>query len=246
MENAGDLWRQVEGVLPGVEEIYFAGGEPLVMEEHWRILRFLVERKMFDVQLNYTTNFSSLIYKGEDVLALWRSFERVRVLASLDGMGRRGEYLRKGSRWRQVLENRARMIRESPHVEFRVFPTASVMNAWHLPDLHAEWIDRGFIGRDQFQINLLFSPEEFCVQALPPRFKRLIEEKYAAYLSRLPALPNEPEDARGFKNLLNFMRARDLSALMPRFRDMTRRLDAIREERFEEIFQELAELMREA
>ena len=34
-----DLWRQLEGFLPQLEQIYFAGGEPLVTEECYQILK---------------------------------------------------------------------------------------------------------------------------------------------------------------------------------------------------------------
>ena len=45
-----------------VKQIYFAGGEPLMMPEHWAILDMLVEAKRFDVKIQYNTNMSKLIY----------------------------------------------------------------------------------------------------------------------------------------------------------------------------------------
>ena len=39
-----------------VEKIYFAGGEPLIMPEHWQILDMLVENNRFDVKISYNTN----------------------------------------------------------------------------------------------------------------------------------------------------------------------------------------------
>ena len=63
-----------------MEEVYFAGGEPLIMEEHYRILQRLVEKKMFHVRLKYNTNFSQGIYKGVDVLKEWDKFENKNML----------------------------------------------------------------------------------------------------------------------------------------------------------------------
>ena len=57
------FWEVVEPYVDGLEEVYFAGGEPLIMEEHYRILKRLVEKKMFHVRLKYNTNFSQVIYK---------------------------------------------------------------------------------------------------------------------------------------------------------------------------------------
>jgi organic radical activating enzyme len=62
-----DMWTQLEPHLDYVEQIYFAGGEPLLMEEHYNILEELVKRKRFDVRLIYNTNFTHTDLKGRSV-----------------------------------------------------------------------------------------------------------------------------------------------------------------------------------
>ena len=37
--NPQDLWEQIKLLIPTVEMIQWAGGEPLVTEEHWKILK---------------------------------------------------------------------------------------------------------------------------------------------------------------------------------------------------------------
>jgi organic radical activating enzyme len=58
-----DIWEQLLTHIDYVEQIYFAGGEPLLMEEHYRILDELVQRKRFDVRLIYNTNFTHIKLK---------------------------------------------------------------------------------------------------------------------------------------------------------------------------------------
>ena len=48
-----------------VEKVYFAGGEPLLMDEHWQILDMLDEAKKYDVVITYNTNLSVLKYKNK-------------------------------------------------------------------------------------------------------------------------------------------------------------------------------------
>ena len=55
-----------------------------------------------------------MVYKGSDVMEIWNRFDPVKIGASLDGMGKRGEYLRKGQSWEQVEENRKRMFEVCP------------------------------------------------------------------------------------------------------------------------------------
>ena len=46
-----------------VEKIYFAGGEPLMMDEHWQILELLDKNNRHDVKISYNTNCTTFTYK---------------------------------------------------------------------------------------------------------------------------------------------------------------------------------------
>ena len=50
-----DMMEQLMEHLDYVEQIYFAGGEPLMMDEHYVILDELERRGRFDVRLIYNT-----------------------------------------------------------------------------------------------------------------------------------------------------------------------------------------------
>ena len=129
-----DMWEQLEPHFDYVEQIYFAGGEPLMMEEHYRILEELERRGRFDVRLIYNTNFTQTRLKDRSVFDYWKRFESVAVGASLDAMGDRGEFMRKGTDWPTVERNRSKMLEICPDVDFYISPTLSIMNALHLPD----------------------------------------------------------------------------------------------------------------
>ena len=70
-----DMWEQMQEHIPHLEQIYWAGGEPLIMEEHWKVLDELVKREMFHVRLIYNTNFSEMKFKGRDVFEMWKLFD---------------------------------------------------------------------------------------------------------------------------------------------------------------------------
>ena len=50
-----------------LEKIYFAGGEPLITEEHYGILDQLIEVNNFDIKMSYNTNLSRLNYKTNNI-----------------------------------------------------------------------------------------------------------------------------------------------------------------------------------
>ena len=93
--SGNDIWDQLLKQFDHVEQFYFAGGEPIIMEEHLRILKELDKRKMYHVRLIYNTNFSKSHFKGTDIFELWNKFDSVSIGASLDAEGPRGELMRK-------------------------------------------------------------------------------------------------------------------------------------------------------
>jgi len=97
------------------------------------------------VRLIYNTNFTHTNLKDRSVFEYWKLFDSVSVGASLDGSGQYGEYIRKGTEWSKIEQNRIDMMEICPGVDFYISPTLSIMNAWHLPDFHRDWVERGFI-----------------------------------------------------------------------------------------------------
>ena len=139
--TANDIWEQMLEQFDHVEQFYFAGGEPLIMEEHYRILKELDKRKMYHVRLIYNTNFSRLKFKDLEVLELWNKFDSVSVGASLDAEGKRGELMRTGTKWDQTVANRKRMLEICPQVDFYISATVGLINSLHIVDFHRNWAD---------------------------------------------------------------------------------------------------------
>lgn len=198
-----ELLEQLDVVIPDLQELYFAGGEPLIMEEHYKLLRLLLDRGRTDVRLRYNTNFSQTHFKRQDVFELWQGFEDVFVHASLDGEGSRGELQRKGQAWTQVLENRQRMQKICPHVDFLLTPTISIFNVLHLPDFHRNWVEQELIHLDECMPHTLKRPQIYSLQVLPSALKSQVAEKLQAHIAwmekRAESHPPPPPPQIGHK-----------------------------------------------
>ena len=242
--DADDMWTQLEPHLDYVEQIYFAGGEPLLMEEHYRILAELVARRRFDVRLIYNTNFTHTDLKGRSVFDYWRQFDSVSVGASLDAEGARGEYIRKGTDWAQVVANRQAMIAQCPGVDFYISPTLSILNADHLPDFHRSWVEQGLIRAQDLNVNILQDPPFYRLDIAPPAYQQHLEQKYRAHIDWLTSQGDPLGRAtQGFESAIAFMNATDNTPLIPRFWAKTQELDAIRNERCLAVLPELGALL---
>jgi radical SAM protein with 4Fe4S-binding SPASM domain len=244
--TTGDEESIMEQMLPHIpylEQVYFAGGEPLIMKEHYFMLEKLIEHGKTDVRIQYNTNFSELAFKDKHVFDYWKQFKNVSVGASLDASGNRAELMRKGTNWQQAVNNRQRMMEEVPHVDFYVAATISAMNVLHVLDFHREWTELGLIQAKDFNVNVCQSPEWYRIDIFPEKFKNeVIIPAYERHLEWL-----EPQDplqraTSGYKSLINLMKAEDASHLLPRFRDEIKKLDLLRKENFWKVFSELNDI----
>lgn len=244
--TAGDedaMLTQMEAHIPHLDQVYFAGGEPLIMKEHYYLLEKLIEYGKTDVRIQYNTNFSELAFKDKHVFEYWKHFKNISVGASLDGSGARAELMRKGTNWEQTVNNRHRMMKEVPHVDFYISATISAMNVLHVLDFHKEWVDLGLIKPKDFNVNILQGPEWYRVDIFPQQIKdEIIIPAYKSHIEWLSPLDPLKRATTGFEGVINFMTAKDRTPDWNVFKKEIYKLDKLRGEDFWNTFTELKQL----
>ena len=202
----------------------------------------LVRRKRFDVRLIYNTNFTHTELKGKSVFEYWKQFDSVAVGASLDDSGARGEYIRKGTNWAVVEQNRKDMLKICPGVDFYISPTLSIMNAWHLPDFHRDWTERGLICAQDLNVNILQDPLHYRIDIAPVEYKAQLLAKFTDHINWLRDQDLLQRATQGFESAVKFMMAKDNTHLIDTFWRKTHELDDIRKESILKVIPELAAL----
>lgn len=190
--------------LNDVKEIYFAGGEPLIMEEHYQILEELEKRKLFNVELRYNTNFSNLNFKDKSILNIWKKFKKVHVSASIDAAFKLGEEIREGFSWTQFIDNRKRMLTNCPEVYFEIAPTISTLNIFNLSELHQELVNQKLIGINDIYLNFLERPQEYNLKSLTKEQKSKSQRIIQQHLNWLNKNGAGTAIVYQFKSLLNY------------------------------------------
>ncbi len=240
-DDEDKFFKDLEPMLLEVEKVYFAGGEAIITEEHYRVLDFWIKHNMRDIKLEYTTNFTKMRFKQKSIFEYWNSFDKVNVAASLDASWERGGYLRKNLVWSEIVQNRRDLIKESPHVEFWITPTVSVYTAYNLPDFHKEWIEEGLLKPENFRINPLLDPEFMRIQVLARKHKREVEQKYRDHIEYLKQF-DCPQVIKDFEGLISYMweskRTKEVNQLIKQ----TEAVDRIRDENWKDVFPEIADL----
>lgn len=245
LKDEDALWDQLYELLPSVERIYFAGGEPMLMEEHYRILKLLIAEGRTDVQLTYNTNFTVHKYKGLDVFELWKYFPNVTVGASLDESSARAEYIRKETNWQDILFNRKAMQETCPHVNFYINMTLSVFNFSTAANFHREMVETGFIKDHEFHINLLTYPTWYKVHITPVEYRLSIiasYEEHIRWLHRHTTYPNQTL-LSDWQSAIKYLDGPQDKEMLTYFKQLTISLDAIRNESLSEALPELTFLL---
>ena len=236
--NREKILDQLENLLPGTRCIYFAGGESLLMDEHYLLLQQLIQRGRTDIILEYHTNLSSLRLGSHSVLELWKNFTDINVGISVDGMGTTGELIRKGMNWTNFEENLASIRRCCPHVNLHLAVTVSVLNLFHIPDFVTYAMDSLDFDVEDIHLNVLQEPEHYNIQLLPGWMKRKAEKKLSELVTTLPKTAERkparnPSTSGGedtILNIINFMYVKSRPGQIPKCIEITRKLDVLRKE----------------
>lgn len=196
------IFQELLKQIDNVEKIYFAGGEPMMIESFYRFLEVLDSAGKHHVRLSYNTNLTKLGLKNYNILDFWQKFTHVSVGASLDAMGPRAEYLRSGTVWPDVIANARAIKNTCPHVDFYVSATTGLINAMHVPDFHQEWVAQGLIHAEAFNIQLLFRPNWMSIYHAPRALKQRIKNRYQEHLQWLQPLDKLGRASSGFASVI--------------------------------------------
>jgi len=226
-----NLWEDLPKLLPYLEEIYFAGGEPLVQEGHYKLLHFLIDNKKTDLTISYNTNLSILNYKTENIFDLWKKFKEVKLYLSQDGYKEVGEYVRKGLVWNTFDSNLKKVLTYVNSISCVI----QVYNIYNIPKLLVYCNKNGI----DLYPNLLTNPDHFNVQILPTEEKEKIIKYYKRFMQKYKI--QEWQTVK-LINMLEFMKHTpdNVEELQTRFKKMTQLLDNSRNENFCEVVPELA------
>jgi len=174
--NNPQFLKDVLNQIENMSIAYFAGGEPLITEEHYIILEEMIRQGRTDITLRYNTNLSNLRFKNKDLLGLWKYFDNnIEVWASIDHYGSRAEYIRHGTDWATVEENFV-AVKKLPYVTLGMHTVLNVFNLLTIDKFYQYIIDKGLMNYDSKVNYSLFNatgPKFISCHLLPEEYKLL-------------------------------------------------------------------------
>ena len=231
-DGTENWWVSFEKLLPYFRRVEFAGGEPLMDPQHYKILDMLKPYAK-NIEIKYATNGTTLgISRDRTIHNYWPYFKSVAVNVSLDGIHSVYDYIRTNSNFAEVEKN-IKEIQTIPNVSRVVGAfTAQAGNILQ----SAECIDyflneMGIV----FYSHRVSYPNVLSAQVLPQELKQLAIERLEAVdralwafdiVQKHPIL--EKITRQQIRDNINYLQAKDQSHLWLDFLEFNRRLDSTR------------------
>lgn len=186
--NYEPFWASLEANAHNIEQVYFAGGEPMLIERHYDFLEKCIAQGVAkNIVIEYNTNMSTVPTK---VLNLWTQFKQVRIGASVDGMGAVLEYQRHPAKWEKVLRNLQTVDALPSNITGWLAFTVTAYNVNHMIDF-MKWklTESGFkkinssMKKPIITYHVAHHPPQLNVRVLPDEYKAEVTRKFNEFLN---------------------------------------------------------------
>ena len=235
-----------------IQELYFAGGEPLLIPEHYKILEFMVDEGYAkECNLRYNSNGLEL---PDKLFKLWEHFKEVRFNFSIDAYGERNNYIRYPSKWEEVAKNLKKLDENTKdNTVINIACAIQLLNVGYIDEL-AEWkMDQGFskinpsmFGGGIIGTHLVYLPSYLNVQVLPQEAKLWAKDKLEKFIDRQKfnlEFNQHPYGAQRWRGLIKYMMQEDWSNKLPALQEYLKVTDERRETDFRKTFPDLGRYM---
>ena len=256
-----EFWDELYAQIPNLKQVYFAGGEPLMIREHKTFLEEIVRQGYEqNILLRYNSNG---ILVDEELIALWSKFKKVKFAISIDSYKERDEYIRFPTKFTDV-ESTLRLLDNTPdNIHISIATAVQIFNIKTIPDF-IKWkvtsnfkkvnvglIDGNMMGGGLVNAHLVHIPTFLNITILPEADKQEVRERFAElkqwlwdnYTQDDEFWIHNPKGWRQWEGLLKHMDSKDNSHLLSGFKEYVNKLDAIRKLDAAKVFPELAHLL---
>ena len=251
--NSEMFWIQLERNIQNMEHVYFAGGEPMLIERHYEFLQKCIDSGYAkNIMLEYNTNGTTLPPR---VVKLWTQFKEVRLGVSVDGMEQVLEYQRYPVKWNKVLKNLNTIDKLPNNIKAWLAFTVTAYNVEHMIEFMKWKIkESGFEKINSSSIkpilthHVAHNPPHLNIRVLPDKYKDRITQKFENFVQWCKDESLEQKyiiAAQGIKNgVCNYMNSDSYyNTHWNEFVEYTKNLDKIRNESIEQTVPELGKFI---
>tara|TARA_A100001035_G_scaffold280082_1_gene283882 strand:- start:5489 stop:7786 length:2298 start_codon:yes stop_codon:yes gene_type:complete len=198
---------QIIGLAPYIRSIKIIGGEPLIMKKQYKMLDAIIETGHADrIHLKYQTNLTETKAGKHNLLSYIPKFHQVAVVASVDGIGKTIEYMRRRTDWNKVVKNIELCNQyDNAVVDFNgLVSFLSVLRFYEVID----WCKENPV-IDQLNWAMLEYPKPLQPSNLPIPIKKKLMPKYSQWPDIQAALAKPAEEDVDLQDIFEYLLLQD-------------------------------------
>lgn len=229
-----------------IKELYFAGGEPLMIPEHYAILEFMVaEGYAKDCVVRYNSNGTDI---SDRLLKLWTHFKEIKFNFSIDAVGEKNDYIRYPSNWDSLVTNMHKLDNTGDNVTVNMACAVQLLNIGSLVEL-AEWkINQNFkkinaapYGAGVIGLHLVYFPSYLNIRTLPKDVKQSVTESISTFANtyNTQEFKTSAYGKSRWLGIVDYMNSEDWSHKLPTAVEYLEISDKTRNLNFRNTFKEL-------
>ncbi len=256
-----ELWEEIFDQIPNIRQLYFAGGEPLMIKEHKNFLEEIIRRGYAD---NITVRYNSNgVLVDDNIIDIWSKFKEVRFAFSIDALEDRNHYIRYPVSWQETESALIKLDNTPDNIKVGIACAVQIFNIKHIIDF-AKWkILKKFKKINLFEVfdieagggilnmHMLYIPTFLSARILPKADKEQLRKDFIEFKQWLwdnyrqddDFWKHNPNGWNRWESILKFVEAEDHSHLVPDFKEYVKNLDSIRNTDAKRIFPELDHLL---
>jgi sulfatase maturation enzyme AslB (radical SAM superfamily) len=163
-------------ITNSLQWMYFTGGEPLLIADHWQMLEELINTgRAVDIALMYNTNLTTIKYKDKNIIDMWKQFKKVTINCSIDAVGKPLEYIRSGASWEKIKLNLEQLVlaTNESNINLTFTPVLSILNIWFINELYQYSAENSI----PVKMIVLTGPDYLALDVIPDSLKLLALDK---------------------------------------------------------------------
>ena len=218
----GSFLDSMKNQAHNIKELYFAGGEPLLIPEHERILRFMVESGYSkNCILRYNSNGTEIT---DSMIELWSQFKLVKFNFSIDAYGEKNNYIRYPSDWSTIVQNLHKLDNTPDNIIVNVACAVQLLNVKYLDEL-VDWkmsqnfnkVNTKAYGAGLIGLHLVYLPSYLNIRVLPQKEKELVTERIHKLVEKYstPDFDTDNYGKQRWLGLVDYMNSEDWSHKLP-------------------------------
>jgi MoaA/NifB/PqqE/SkfB family radical SAM enzyme len=243
----GSFIDSMKGQAQHIKELYFAGGEPLMIPEHYSILQFMIdEGHAGNCILRYNSNGTEI---SSRLLEMWEHFKQVKFNFSVDAVGNKNDYIRYPSKWENIVKNIKLLDDSSDNVTVNLACAVQVLNVGSISELSQWKLDQNFkkinrtpYGAGVIGLHLVYLPSYLNIRVLPKHIKDHVAQSLTSFLNTLKTdeFINNSYGKKRWEGIVDYMNSEDWSHKLPSLIQYLDICDQTRNLNFRDVFPELS------